>query len=183
MPVEWSSFPPELLLAADRVVSIGTVSESLAPALRIGWMACPPRLAGRVAEQKHRGDRGTPALDQLALAVLIESGRFDRHLRRMRTTYAARRTALLSALAAHAPGLRVTGLAAGFHAVAHLPAGAVEQDVVTAARERSVGLYGMSAHRASGAASPAQLVLGFGNVGERAVGEGIAAVGRLLTGR
>ncbi|WP_086728631.1 PLP-dependent aminotransferase family protein [Streptomyces carpinensis] len=169
-------------LAADRVISIGTVSKSLAPALRIGWMVCPPELADPIAEQKHRSDRGTPTLDQLALAELIESGRFDRHLRRMRTTYAARRAVLLAALAEDAPVLRVTGLAAGFHAVTHLPTGVVEQDVVTVARERSVGLYGMSAYRASHAAEPAQLVLGFGNVGERAVAAGIAAVGRLLMG-
>ncbi|GAA4836393.1 PLP-dependent aminotransferase family protein [Kitasatospora terrestris] len=170
-------------LAPDRVVSLGTVSKSLAPALRIGWIACPPDLAGPLTEQKHLSDRGTPTLDQLALARLVESGRFDRHLRRMRGTYGARRAALLGALAEHAPGLRVTGLAAGFHAVVHLPAGADERSVVAAARERSVGLYGMSTCRASRATTPARLVLGFGNVGERAIREGVAAVGDLLTGR
>ncbi|MFE9374717.1 PLP-dependent aminotransferase family protein [Streptomyces sp. NPDC006711] len=170
-------------LAADRVISIGTVSKSLAPALRIGWIVCPPQLAGPIAEQKHRSDRGTPTLDQLALSRLIESGRFDRHLRRMRATYATRRTVLLAALAEHAPELPVTGLAAGFHAVAHLPAGTDEHHIVTAARERSVGLYGMSAHRASHATAPTQLVLGFGNIGERAIAKGIATIGHLLTGQ
>ncbi|MFI2761925.1 PLP-dependent aminotransferase family protein [Streptomyces echinatus] len=170
-------------LAPDRVISLGTVSKSLAPALRIGWMICPPALTDALAEHKNRSDRGTPTLDQLALARLIESGRFDRHLRRMRATYATRRTALLAALAEHAPGLPVTGLAAGFHAVAHLPADADEHHVVSAARERSVGIYGMSTCRASDAAAPARIVLGFGNVGERAVAEGIAAIGHLLTGR
>ncbi|MEU3838671.1 PLP-dependent aminotransferase family protein [Streptomyces sp. NPDC028635] len=167
-------------LAPDRVIAIGTVSKSLAPALRLGWLLCPPDLAGPLAEQKHLSDRGTSTLDQLALARLIESGRFDRHLRRMRAGYASRRTALLGALAEHAPGLRVTGLAAGFHAVAHLPRGADEHHVVTAARARSVGLYGMSACRASRDAAPAQLVLGFGNVSERAITAGVAAVGDLL---
>ncbi|MDH6580407.1 PLP-dependent aminotransferase family protein [Kitasatospora sp. MAP5-34] len=170
-------------LAADRVISIGTVSKSLAPALRIGWMICPPALAGQIIEQKQLTDRGSPTLDQLALARLIESGRFDRHLRRMRTTYAARRTALVAALAEHAPEARVTGLAAGFHAVAHLDGSADEQEVIAAARARSVGLYGMSTCRSSHATSPPQLVLGFGNVGERAVTAGIAAVGELLRGR
>ncbi|RAG86838.1 PLP-dependent aminotransferase family protein [Streptacidiphilus pinicola] len=167
-------------LAPDRVVSLGTVSKSLAPALRIGWALCPPQLADAVAEQKHLSDRGTPTLDQLALARLIESGRFDRHLRRMRATYAARRDTLLAALAEHAPGVRVTGLAAGFHAVAHLPADADEHRVVEAARGRAVGLHGMSACRASHAVRPPQLVLGFGDVGVRAITAGIAAVGDLL---
>ncbi|WP_369249370.1 PLP-dependent aminotransferase family protein [Streptomyces sp. R41] len=169
-------------LAADRVISIGTVSKSLAPALRIGWLLCPPALTGPITEAKRLTDRGSPTLDQLALAKLIESGRYDRHLRRMRTTYATRRTALVSALAEHAPEVRLTGLAAGFHAVAHLAAPADEQAVVIAARERSVGLYGMSPCRSTHATTPVQLVLGFGGVGERAITEGIAAVG-VLAGR
>jgi GntR family transcriptional regulator/MocR family aminotransferase len=78
--------------------------------------------------------------------------------------------------------VRVTGLAAGFHAVAHLPPGVREEDVVARARERSVGLYGMSAFRMSGTTTPAQLVMGFGDLGERAIERGVAAVADLLTG-
>ncbi|MGK5729475.1 PLP-dependent aminotransferase family protein [Streptomyces sp. URMC 124] len=169
-------------LAPDRVVSTGTVSKSLAPALRIGWLLCPPGVDALVTEHKYLSDRGSPALDQLALATLVESGRYDRHLRRMRARYAARRTTLMDALATHAPGIAVTGLAAGFHAVAHFGPDTDERAVVTAARERSVGLYGMSACRTSGATAPAQLVLGFGNVSEDALTAGIAAVGDLLRG-
>ncbi|GAA3432717.1 PLP-dependent aminotransferase family protein [Kutzneria kofuensis] len=113
-------------LGPDCVVSLGTVSKSLAPALRLGWVVAPDRLLGALAHGKHVADRGSPSLDQLALALLVESGRYDRHLRRARAEYAARRETLVAALATHAPGLRVTGLAAGFHAVLHLPAGADE---------------------------------------------------------
>ncbi|QKV91468.1 PLP-dependent aminotransferase family protein [Streptomyces sp. NA02950] len=169
-------------LAADRVIAIGTVSKSLAPGLRIGWLLCPPAVVERITEHKYLNDRGSPVLDQLALARMIESGRFDRHLRRMRTLYEARRTALVRALDTHAPDVKVSGLAAGFHAVAHLGDQADERAVVAAARARSVGLYGMSACRADRAAEPVELVLGFGNVGERAIAEGIAAVGDLLSG-
>ncbi|MGW2523347.1 hypothetical protein ACWC09_41455 [Streptomyces sp. NPDC001617] len=95
---------------------------------------------------------------------------------------AARRTALVASLAQHAPAVRLSGLAAGFHAVAHLPSGADEEAVVTGARHRGVGLYGMSACRTSGATAPPQLVLGFGNVTERAITEGVAAVADLLDG-
>ena len=167
-------------LAPDRVFTIGTVSKSLAPAVRLGWVLVPPALAGAVAEEKRISDRGSSGLDQLAVAALLESGRYDRHLRRMRAVYGRRRGVLIDSLARHAPGVGLTGLAAGFHAVAHLPESADEQAVIVAARERSVGLYGMGPQRSTTMAAPPQLVLGFGNVSERAVESGIAAVADLL---
>lgn len=58
----------------------------------------------------------------------------------MRTEYATRRQVLVQALTQHAPGVRLTGLAAGFHTVAHLPAGKAEQDaVIQTARSRTSG--------------------------------------------
>jgi GntR family transcriptional regulator / MocR family aminotransferase len=167
-------------LAPDRVASVGTVSKTLAPTLRLGWIVSPAWLVGAVADEKRAADRGSPGLDQLALATLIESGRYDRHLRHMRTVYAARRAALVEALAGHVPGLSLTGLAAGFHAVAHLPDGCEEGVVVSAARERSIGLYGMSRYRADDAAHPPQLVLGFGNLSVSAITRGIVAIADLL---
>jgi GntR family transcriptional regulator/MocR family aminotransferase len=167
-------------IAPDRVFTLGTVSKSLAPAVRLGWVIAPPALAGAVAEAKMLSDRGTSGLDQLALAALLRSGRYDRHLRRMRGMYARRRTALIDALGRHAPAVRLTGLAAGFHAVAHLPDGADEEAIVAEALRRSVGLYGMGPFRASRGPAPPQLVLGFGLVSERAIEAGIAAVADLL---
>jgi GntR family transcriptional regulator / MocR family aminotransferase len=163
------------------VVALGTVSKSLAPVLRLGWIASPPGLAAALAGAKQVADRGSPGLDQLALALLIETGRYDRHLRRMRAEYAARRDVLLRALAAHASSVRLTGLAAGFHAVAHLPAGATEHEVIHAARTRSVGLYGMSTHRADRAPGPPQLILGFGNTSQASIQTGIAVLGDILS--
>jgi GntR family transcriptional regulator / MocR family aminotransferase len=167
-------------LAPDRVVTIGTASKALAPAVRLGWVLAPRSLTGAVAAEKLLSDRGSSTLDQLTLAALIRSGRYDRHLRRMRAIYARRRTQLIAALARHAPGIRLTGLAAGFHAVAHLPPSADEYAVVAVARERLVGLYGMGPHRATQTAAAPQLVLGFGNVSEHAIEPAIGAVADLL---
>ena len=78
------------------------------------------------------------------------------------------------------PHVSLLGLAAGFHAVAHLAADASEASVVAGASDRSIGLYGMSSYRPSGRSGPPQLVLGFGNLGEVAIQRGIAAIGDLL---
>ncbi|HYK27920.1 MAG TPA: PLP-dependent aminotransferase family protein [Streptosporangiaceae bacterium] len=166
-------------LDPDRVFAIGTASKALAPAVRLGWILAPPELASEVAGEKLVSDRGSSTLDQLALAALLQSGRYDRHLRRMRIVYAARRAQLIVALERHAPAVKLTGLAAGFHAVAHLRDDAEEQPVVTAARDRQIGLYGMNDFRATPGGRP-QLVMGFGNISERAIEPGIAAIADLL---
>jgi GntR family transcriptional regulator / MocR family aminotransferase len=168
-------------LAPDQVFLAGTASKALAPAVRLGWVHAPAPLAAAVAEEKEMNDRGSCTLDQLALAALLTSGRYDRHLRRMRAVYAGRRAALVEAFARHSPGIRLTGLAAGFHAVAPLPAGADEGAVTAAARERRVGLYGISDYRGvADPTAPPALVIGFGDVGERAIDPAVAAVADLL---
>ena len=167
-------------LASDRVLLTGTVSKSLAPGIRLGWVLCPPALTEKVTSLKAVLDRGSPHLDQLALAALLRSGRYDRHLRRMRTVYAARRATLVHTLAATAPTVRLSGLEAGFHAVAHLPEHRSEAEVIAAARARGVALHGMSSHRSDGAVSPPQLVLGFGNVPEHIIRESIPLIADLL---
>lgn len=168
-------------LAPNHVVALGTVSKSLAPFLRLGWIVSPPRLTAEIVDGKLRADRGSPGLDQLALAALITSGKFDRHLRRMRVTYAERRTALVDSLRRHAPAVSVSGLAAGFHAVLDLPDHLVERDVLEGARQRSIGLYGMSDYRFDGVSTPPSLVLGFGNVTPATIDHAIESIGGVLT--
>ncbi len=168
-------------LAPDRVFLVGTASKALAPAVRLGWVLAPAGLAGGVAAEKEMSDRGSCTLDQVALAALLTSGRYDRHLRRMRAVYSARRRALVDAFGRHAPGLRLTGLAAGFHAVAQLTAEPGEAAVIAAARDRGVGLHGIAEYRGvPDPAAPPALVMGFGNTGERAIEPAIAAIADLL---
>jgi DNA-binding transcriptional MocR family regulator len=83
--------------------------------------ASASRLTDAVAEQKALDDLASPALEQLAFAELLGRGEVDRHLRRNRVRYRARRDALVAALGVHAPQVCVGGIAAGLHAVAELP--------------------------------------------------------------
>lgn len=167
-------------LAVNHVVTICSVSKSLAPAMRLGWILAPSELTLGIAEEKHRTDRGSPGLDQLILARLMESGRFDRHLRRMRGVYAGRRHALVEALEKSAPHLELTGLAAGFHAVAMLPDGLDEEEVVSAAARRSVGLHGLGRYRSQDGKAAPGIVFGFGDLNESAIRVGISRIADLL---
>ena len=97
-------------MAPDRVVYAGSAGKTLAPGLRLGWFVMPGHLAEPMAEAKIAADRGSPALEQLALADLIAKGEFDRHLRRMRPVYRRRRDALLTALSRRLPWLARPGV-------------------------------------------------------------------------
>jgi GntR family transcriptional regulator/MocR family aminotransferase len=159
-------------LAPEHVVYAGSASKTLAPGLRLGWFLLPSRLAGPMAEAKIAADRGSPALEQLALADLISRGEFDRHLRRMRPIYRRRRDALLAALSRRLPALVPTGISAGLHLVTWLPDELDETAVVEAAYRAGVGVDGVAPYRIA-APGPGGLVFGFAAVGEHAIAEGV----------
>jgi GntR family transcriptional regulator/MocR family aminotransferase len=119
-------------LAPDRVVYAGSASKTLAPGLRLGWLVLPGHLAEPMAAAKIAADRGSAALEQLALADLLTRGDFDRHLRRMRPVYRRRRDALLAALDRRLPWLQPAGISAGLHLVTWLPPHVDEATMVAA---------------------------------------------------
>lgn len=160
-------------LAPDRVVTMGSVSKTISPALRLGWIIAPVALVPNLITEKQLLSRGAPGLDQCALAHLIESGRFDRHIRKMRTTYRDRRRTLVDHLARIAPELTVTGLDAGCHAVIDLPRGVNECDIVQRCLERGVRVSGMNRYRTQPKDDSHQLVVGYGNLTPSAVRSGL----------
>jgi len=89
--------------AARRVIYLGTFTKALFGAIRVGYMVAPPDLLWRLALTRWASDMQTDLVTQAALAELLESGAFERHVRRVRMVYSARRTALLAALARHMP--------------------------------------------------------------------------------
>jgi GntR family transcriptional regulator/MocR family aminotransferase len=159
-------------MAPDRVVYAGSASKTLAPGLRLGWFVMPGHLAEPMAEAKIAADRGSPALEQLALADLIAKGEFDRHLRRMRPVYRRRRDALLAALSRRLPWLEPAGVSAGLHLVTWLPPGLDEATVVDAAGGAGVGIEGVTPYRISHP-GPGGLIFGYATVNDQAIAEGV----------
>ncbi|GAA4375147.1 PLP-dependent aminotransferase family protein [Actinomadura verrucosospora] len=152
----------------DRVVLLGSVSKSLAPALRLGWALAPPFLAEGLREHRTNTDLGAPVLEQYALTEFLRGGGYDRHLRTMRRRYRARRDALAGALAENLPGARVHGVSAGIHLYVELPGGCDEDRVVEHAARAGVSVAGaraMWSPRRAEEAPPA-LVLGYAGLPE-----------------
>ena len=123
-------------LAPDCVAYVGTASKTLAPGVRLGWVLVPTHLVGEMAAQ-HGVARAVPsAITQAAYATLLERGEIDRHLRRTRRKYHARRTALIEALERLLPEASVGGAAAGLHLIAWLPEATDETAISDAAATR-----------------------------------------------
>ena len=125
------------------VARFGSVSKSLAPAVRLGWMVLPEELVPEFVTVKGYGDYMTSALEQLTLAEFIASGAYDRHVRLMRQRYRRRRDQLVEALCQRAPGIRVAGVAAGLQTVVDLPRG-TESSVVRAAARQGLAVSGLT---------------------------------------
>ncbi|MEU3776524.1 PLP-dependent aminotransferase family protein [Streptomyces sp. NPDC032472] len=175
-----------------RVVYAGSLSKSLSPAVRLGWLVLPDDLVEPVLAAKGLRESWASALDQLALADFVECGAYDRHVRRMRARYRGRRDLLAAVLAARAPHLRVTGISAGLHAVVGLPPG-TERAALAAAHAAGISLDGLSSYRHPAArtaapdqAAPARegLVVGYAAAPEaaftraaQALATAVAAVG------
>jgi GntR family transcriptional regulator/MocR family aminotransferase len=152
-------------LAPEHVVHLGSVSKTLAPAIRIGWLLAPAALQPELVDARYWTDLASPALPQLALAHFITAGGFERHLRQVRRRHRARRDALLEALAAHLPDGTARGVAAGLHLLVTLP-GTDDAVVARRAAESGVRVHPLSAHRVGG--GPPGLVIGYaGNTPDR----------------
>lgn len=168
-------------LAPEHVVYAGSLSKSLSPALRLGWLVLPDRLVEEVLAAKGQRESWASALDQLALADFIACGAYDRHVRRMRKRYRDRRDQLVSVLSAGAPDIRVTGIAAGLHAVLELPAGS-EARTLEAARAAGLALDGLSSYQHPADPTPPRegLVVGYAAPPNAAFGRAVQALADVL---
>ncbi|MGN0659838.1 MAG: PLP-dependent aminotransferase family protein [Emergencia sp.] len=100
--------PPRAIKAADRngtVIYMGTVSKTMAPGLRIGWVVGPEAVVQRLGDVKMQTDYGASSISQWFMTELLTSGDFDLYLQQLRKELKARRDNALAALEKNFSGL------------------------------------------------------------------------------
>lgn len=160
-------------LAPGHVVYAGTVSKTLAPALRLGWLVVPPQLLETLMTIQHLADNGRSRLEQHVLAEFITSGDFDRHLRKMRAIYRDRRATLLEAVAQELPEAAVGGVSAGLHACVALPHRVDEPAVMAAAARRGVEFGFMTPHYLGPQPDHSSMLLSYARMSESDIRAGV----------
>jgi GntR family transcriptional regulator/MocR family aminotransferase len=166
-------------VAPEHVVQIGTVSKTLAPALRLGWLVVPAHLVDEVDRTKHLLDQFSPSLDQLTLAEFLTRGDYDRHVRRARGVYRGRRDRLIEALTKHLLELKVDGIAAGLHLLLRTPPWVDDSAIALDARSAGIRVAALSAFRIV-PAKGGGLVIGYGRLPESAVEPAVRDLARCV---
>ena len=100
--------PPSLLALSahvpgsrDYVIYCGSLSKTLSPGLRLGWMVAPAEILARANMCKQFADANTSAFAQATAAHYLASGALPAHLDKVRPAYAARAAAMAGALHQH----------------------------------------------------------------------------------
>ena len=171
--------------APDHVAYVGTASKTLGPGVRLAWLVLPRHLVEPLTKAKLYADYQTEAIGQLALADLITSHAYDRHIRACRLRYRRRRDLLLDRLESRpanpAPGYSLHGIAAGLHALIGLPStGPNEDEIVARAAEHDLALEGLSSHWHGTGPRTQGLIVGYGTPSERAYPAALDALAHVL---
>ncbi|HEY3714175.1 MAG TPA: hypothetical protein VGL39_06575 [Jatrophihabitantaceae bacterium] len=168
-------------MAPEHVSYAGTTSKTLAPGLRLAWLVVPQRLLREFRDAAPAlGERHPSAIDQLVLADLIETGGYDRHVRRMRASYRRRRDRVLAAVD---PDLvRPGGIAAGLHLVLQFPPGGPDDaTIIRAAKRHSLAIGLLAPNWIDPMGRPGGIVVGFAAPADHAFTPALAALRATLS--
>ena len=171
------------LANGDSVIYVGTFSKVLFPSLRIGYLVAAPSLARVFARAKWLADRQSPAVEQRVLADFINEGHLERHLRRMRTLYGARRQTLVRAFETFfGDRVKILGGNAGMHLMIRLLSGLDDDEIERRARASGVGLVSARPYYLGGERpnNMGEFVLGYAGLSERRIREGVRRLAKIL---
>lgn len=156
-----------------KVIYIGTFSKAIAPAIRVSYMVLPESLLEVYRRDCSFYSCTVSRIDQRILNEFIRDGYFERHLNKMRMHYRAKHDLLLAELEPFKEAFTISGEDAGLHLLLTAKGAVTEAQLLSAATEAGVKVYGMSENMVETDAQKATILLGFGSVSEPEMKEGL----------
>lgn len=156
-----------------KVIYIGTFSKAIAPAIRVSYMVLPESLLEVYRRDCSFYSCTVSRIDQRILNEFIRDGYFERHLNKMRMHYRAKHDLLLAELEPFKKAFTISGEDAGLHLLLTAKGAVTEAQLLSAATEAGVKVYGMSENMVETDATKATILLGFGSVSEPEMKEGL----------
>lgn len=166
----------------ERVIYLGSFSTVLAPAIRVSFMVLPDTLNRLLSDYEDMFSQSASILEQMALAHLIDSGDFEKHIRRIRKNYAKKQGAMLRLMDTYLPK-EVTPMygKSGLMILIRLPKGVMEGDVVEICRKRGIIISGLTDYLINDIKGLGQqLVLSYRGIDPLLMEEGIKKLGNVL---
>ena len=134
---------PKTAKAFDKeglVLLCSSFSKTIAPGYRVGWTA-PGRFKAQVEHLKSMNTIATATLPQMAVARFLESGGYDRHLRKLRKALATQVQRVTLAVRQYFPeGTRITRPAGGFVLWVELPKSVDSLELYRKALEKKISI-------------------------------------------
>jgi GntR family transcriptional regulator/MocR family aminotransferase len=168
-------------LNPNRTIYIGTFSKILSPALRLGYLILPPALIERGRTLKYFSDLHTPSLEQLTLALFIKEGHLEKHIFRMKKIYRKRRDFLKRQLYNEfKDNVKIHGDSTGLHLVAEFDGIHFTENLLSQIHDHGVKVYPVELHTIIKGLYSNHIILGFGNLDEVKIAEGVTKFKRVL---
>lgn len=147
------------------MIYLGTFSKALSPSLRMGYMILPPKLIENYHEQFKDYNSTAPLLYQYEVARLMETGQYDRHVRRLNLVFRRRLERFTEEFSDVKHRIRLSSNGTGQYFLLEFPPEADQKNLIEKAMEQGVRVYPTMEFWQDKAACPANtLFLGFSKI-------------------
>ncbi|PKM52386.1 MAG: hypothetical protein CVV02_01140 [Firmicutes bacterium HGW-Firmicutes-7] len=166
----------------DRVIYLGSFSTVLVPAIRISFMILPDELMNCYQKDKNKYAQTASKLEQLALANMMESGDFEKHIRKIRINYSKKSEYTIKCIEKKLKDkVEIIGMNSGLNILIKLKRNRNEREVIEQLKKQGVHVAGISEYRmASSKKDNPILILSFRGIAMNKINDGIIKICKII---